>query len=229
MILINDFRVLVKGLIAAYPRENFMPNEYTMNLWYNALHDLDYPTLNKAIQSYIMSNKYPPTIADIRQLAYDLTAPADNIASEEWSRLITALGHAGSPEAPDCWNRLPEITKEIVGSFSEYRQWSLMPTVDLMSIQRPMFIKRYEEKERIRRLRGAVPSTLNPPAKQLEGHGAARIEDKGRSGSNISHPNITRDEAEKTHRERRNDIEALKRRLLYGKENGGKAGEDHGD
>ena len=40
---------------------------------------------------------------------------------------------------------------------------------------------------------------------------------------------ITRDETDKTNWKRHKDIEALKRRLLYGKENGGKAGEDHGD
>ena len=78
-----------------------------------------------------------------------------------------------------------------------------MPTVDLMSVQRPMFIKRFEEKERVRRFRGAVPTSLNPPVKRLEEQVAARLEEKvHRPGSGVSAPEDM--------------IAALKRRLTAG-------------
>lgn len=186
---LEDFRTIMRGLIAAYPRDNFIPNEFTFNLWFSTLHDIDYPTLNRAAQAYIMSNKFPPTIAEIRQIAYDLDAPADGLAAEEWARLMKALGHAGSPEAADYWNRLPETTKEIVGGFSEYREWSLLPVADLMTVHRPMFIKRFEEKERMRRFRGAVPTALSPPVKRLEEQVAYRLEEKiYKPGSGVSAP-----------------------------------------
>lgn len=175
---IEDFRVIMRGLTSAYPRDNFIPNEYTFNLWYSALHDIDYPALNRAAQSYIMSNKFPPAISDIRQLAYDLDAPADDLAAEEWARLMKALGHAGSPEAADHWERLPEITREIVGGFSEFREWANTPTANLMSVQRPMFIKRFEELTKKRRLSGPVPSSLRIPEKQLEAYTPPAIENK---------------------------------------------------
>lgn len=166
------------ALSTAYPRDNFIPNEYTFNLWYSALHDIDYQRLNKAAQAYIMANKFPPTIAEIRQIAYDLDAPADDLAAEEWARLMKALGHAGSPEAADYWNRLPETTKEIIGGFSEYREWANMPTVDLMSVQRPMFIKRFEERTRQKRLTAPLPVQLRKPERTLEEHLPPLIEDR---------------------------------------------------
>lgn len=177
-ISIEDFRIIAKGLQAAFPRDDFMPNEYTFNLWYTALQDIPYPTLNKACTSYIMGYKFPPTIAEIRQIAYDLDAPGDEIAAEEWSNLMKALGHAWSTDAEGYWKRLPEITREIVGSFSEYKTWANMPTAELMSVQRPMFIKRYEEKERVRRFRGALPFALTPPVRQLTEQTVARLEEK---------------------------------------------------
>ena len=180
---IEDFRVVMRGLMAAYPKDNFIPNEYTFNLWYATLCDIDFPTLTRAAKSYIMSNKFPPGISDIRQIAYDLDSPADELAAEEWVRLTRALGHAGSPEAADYWNRLPEITKEIIGGFSEFREWSLMPTVDLMTVQRPMFIKRYEEKSKLRRLRGAVPTALRTPVKELTAATVARLEEHSQDAS----------------------------------------------
>lgn len=171
--------------MAAYPRDNFIPDEYTFNLWYTALQDISYPALNRAATSYIMSNKFPPTVADIRQIAYDLDAPADGIAAEEWSILMKALGHSGSPEAIDYWDKLPEITRKIVGSFREFQEWGNTPTVDLMSVQRPMFIKRFEEMSRVERLRGAVPTALTPPSRQLTAETVAKLEEH--SGQSEEH------------------------------------------
>ena len=199
---LEDFRTIMGALIAAYPRDNFIPNEYTFNLWYSALHDLGYPVLNRAAQSYIMANKFPPTIADIRQLSYDLDAPADALAAEEWARLMKALGHAGSPEAADYWDRLPEVTREIVGGFSEFREWANTPTVDLMSVQRPMFIKRFEEVTRRRRLVGSVPESLRIPERSLAERAPSAIEDKS-----------LRHEGRKTVEAPKDLIAGLKRRL----------------
>ena len=174
----DDFSIITKGLKAAYPKDDFISSEYTFNLWYTALQAIDYPTLNRAATAYIMSNHFPPTISDIRQLAYDLTAPADDIAAEEWSKLMRALGHAGGLDAADHWEMLPDVTQEIVGSYFEFIQWSNMPTVDLMSVQRPMFIKRFEEKTKQRRLAGPLPGQLRAPTKSIEGNLPPALEDK---------------------------------------------------
>lgn len=188
-IRLEDFRVIIKGLKAAFPRDNFIDSEYTLNLWYTALQDIDYPTLNKAATSYVMSKRFPPTIADIRQLAFDLSSPPDDLAAEEWAKLMRALGYAGSPEAADYWNALPEATKTIVGGFSEYKEWANTPTIDLMSVQRPMFIKRFEEIMRVQRARGAVPVTLSPPVKQLTQQTVQMLEQKDRKpGGGIEAP-----------------------------------------
>jgi len=98
---------------------------------------------------------------------------------------MKALGHSGSPEAIDYWDRLPEITRKIVGSFREFQEWGNTQTCDLMSVQRPMFIKRFEEMSRAERLRGAVPTNLAPPSKQLTAETIAKLED--RSGQTEEH------------------------------------------
>ena len=183
-ITLADFSVVIRGLKAVYTNKDFIPDEVTLNVWYRALQDIDYPTLDRAAQSYMMSNHYAPQISDLRDYAYNLTAPADDLAAEEWARLMKALGYAGLPdnEAFGYWERLPEVTKEIVGGFSEFKAWANTPTVDLMSVQRPMFIKRFEEKSRILRSRGSVPSGLAPPIKQLTAETAAMLEDRSNTG-----------------------------------------------
>lgn len=177
-ISLDDFRTVIRGLSAAYTSNDFIPNEYTFNLWYKALHDIDYVTLNKAAQAYMMTNKFPPTIADIRRIACDLVLPADEIAAEEWQRLMKALGQAGRPDAVEYWKALPEITREIVGGFSEFREWSLLPITDLMTVHRPMFIKRYEERMKRKRLTAPLPVQLRNPERMLEEHLPPLIENR---------------------------------------------------
>lgn len=144
-ISIDDFRVITRGLLSAYPRDNFIPNEFTFNLWYKALCDIPYPVLNRAAYRYIQSHTYPPTIADIRSAAMDMTVETGTEASQEWDRLLRALGMAYAPESETVWEGLPLITKLVVGGYATFKAWGNTDTSSLESVQRPMFIKRYEE------------------------------------------------------------------------------------
>ena len=166
-IMVEDFRNLIKGLKVAYPRDNFIPNEYTFNLWYTTLQDIPYPTLRDACTRYIMSNKYPPTIADIRQLAYDVATPPESDAPAAWNQLIRALRMAYAPESVEIWEGLPEITKRIIGGYAAFKAWGNTELSSLETVQRPMFLKRYEEYKRREREEMAMPEALRQPLPAL--------------------------------------------------------------
>lgn len=187
-ITMDDFKVIVKILKAAYPRDNFIPNEYTFNLWYKALQDIPYPTLNKAATNYVMTNKFPPTIADMRSLAYRLTNRPDMMSSAAWNQLIRALRQSYSPDAETYWEQLPERTKSIVGGFTTFRAWGNTSLESLESVQRPMFIKRWEEYQRREMTEAAIPAGLRTPQPALEGTTHNKIEDKQERGNGIEAP-----------------------------------------
>ena len=186
---IEDFRTLVRALQAAYTRESFIPNEYTFNLWYTTLQDIPYPSLNKACQNYIMTNKFPPTIADIRQLAYDLSAQPDELPSAAWNQLLRALREAYAPDSEEVWNQLPDITKKIVGGYATFRAWGNTELSALESVQRPMFVKRFEEYSQRERQAAAIPQALRKPEPALPQPPArTAIEDKKNTGESIQAP-----------------------------------------
>lgn len=187
-ILIDDFKVVIKILKAAYPRDNFIPNEYTFNLWYKALQDIPYPTLNKAATNYIMTNKYPPTIADIRSLSYRLTTQPDMLSSAAWNQLLRALRQAYAPDAETYWEQLPERTRLIVGGFTTFRAWGNTSLDALESVQRPMFVKRWEEYQRREMTEAAIPEVLRTPRPALEDTPHAQIEDKQERGNGVEAP-----------------------------------------
>lgn len=186
---IEDFRVIVRGLQAAYTRDNFIPNEYTFNLWYTALQDIPYPSLNRASTSYIMSNRFPPTIADIRQLAYDLTSQPDELPSAAWNQLLRALRMSYAPNSEDVWNQLPDITKKVVGGYATFRAWGNTELSALESVQRPMFVKRFEEYTQRAREAAAIPQALRKPQQALpEPPAKPAIEDRRRTGESVQAP-----------------------------------------
>ena len=50
---VEEFKLLVKGLKAAYPSQNFLPDDYSMKLWYNLLKDVDYALAEAAAYKHI--------------------------------------------------------------------------------------------------------------------------------------------------------------------------------
>lgn len=163
----DDFKTVMRGLVTAYPQQNFLPNEYAYNLWYTALQDIPYPTLNKAATNYIMTHRFPPTIADLRELSYRLSNSAPMLAPNAWNQLIRALRQAYAPNSEDIWDQLPDITKQIVGGYSTFRQWGNTSLESLESVQRPMFIKRFEEYQRREMTDAITPASVRLPQPAL--------------------------------------------------------------
>ena len=163
---INDFRVIIKGIRQMYARKTVdengaikviqdpIPDEYTFNLWYSLLQDIDYPTLNKAVRIHMQSSPYVPTVADIRQIAADIKEPPGDAAGVAWEQVMKALARGHATEE---YEKLPEISKRIIGGPATLREWGNTSVETLQSVQRPMFIKRYEVLRERERKQAALP------------------------------------------------------------------------
>lgn len=63
----EEFKTLVKGMKAVYAQPTFIPDQDAFNVWFELLKDIPYQQANVAIQKYMLTEKFPPTIADIRE------------------------------------------------------------------------------------------------------------------------------------------------------------------
>ena len=52
-----------------YPREFIFPNEAALSMWYEELKDLDYDSAGIGLRKYVLTNRLPPAISDIRAYA----------------------------------------------------------------------------------------------------------------------------------------------------------------
>ena len=157
----DDFKVIMASLKSAFPTWNI--DQHGLNLWYSTLQDIPYPTLNKAALNYVMTHKFAPTIADLRELSYRLSTDAPMLAPAAWNQLIRALRQAYSPDSEMYWDQLPDLTKKIVGGYSTFRQWGNTSLETLESVQRPMFIKRFDEYQRREMVDKITPIGVRPP------------------------------------------------------------------
>lgn len=120
---IKEFGKLAAAIKTYYPKENMLPSNEAMELWYDALKDLDYKYAEQGLRKYVMSNKFPPSIADIRECSLDFERPQELNEMEAWSLVSKALrnGYYGAEEE---FAKLPPIVQKAVGQPSQLRTWA---------------------------------------------------------------------------------------------------------
>ena len=93
----EEFKTLVKGMKAVYAQPTFIPDQDAFNVWFELLKDIPYQQANVAIQKYMLTEKFPPTIADIREKATQIVESVDSSMSEleAWSLVRKAVRNSG--------------------------------------------------------------------------------------------------------------------------------------
>ena len=202
----TEFDMIRAAIKAAWPGYMVMNDKYSIRVWYSMLGHLNFKVAEKAVQQLAATSKYPPQISDILHKAAEMDGDVLEDPGVAWQLVMKAVRNYGSYRPKEAKESLPPVVREAV----EQIGYMELCTSDNITADRAHFFRVYETlRERI--------MSKNAPTAILDGEGDTLAD------------SITRDETDKTNWKRHKDIEALKRRLLYGKENGGKAGEDHGD
>ena len=123
MVTRDDFKILVKGMKAIYADPKFIPDKDAFDVWYALMNDLEYEYLNLAIQKHMISSKFPPTPADIREQYQSLIEPDDMNEMEAWSLVSKAIRNS-SYNYEEEFSKLPDIIKKSVGTSSQLRVWA---------------------------------------------------------------------------------------------------------
>lgn len=113
MITLEQFAPIFKGLKSAYPNSRALETIEAYQMWHRMLQDLDPVQLNMAIVKHISTNKFPPTIAEIREAAL-LTTQKD--WSEGWELVLQAISQYGgyrTEEALDYIRAQDELAAKI--------------------------------------------------------------------------------------------------------------------
>ena len=158
-ISLTEFEKIALILRGAYPSAGFLADRGAVATWYSALKDVPGEALKKAVQKYITSQKFPPSIAELREYA---AAGTDRDGeAEAWSRVRKALCRS-TYSAEEEFALLPELIQRAVGSPVILRSWAGMDTGEVETVVKSQFLRAFRELREERRQRLRMPGYLRP-------------------------------------------------------------------
>lgn len=110
----QEFSMFAMALRTYYPRENIMPNNQAMELWFTQLEDLPYKVAEAALNKWVLTNKWSPAISDIRAMASDVKNGEDSDWGDAWQKVIRAISRYGMYRVDDAMESFDEITRQTV-------------------------------------------------------------------------------------------------------------------
>lgn len=99
----QEFSLFTMALKTYYPRENLLPNTQAMELWYQQLQDIPYRTAEAALNQWVATNKWSPSIADIRETAAGVASGEVLDWGEGWEQVLKAIRKYGLYELRTQW------------------------------------------------------------------------------------------------------------------------------
>lgn len=110
----KEFAVIAATIKTCYSKENILANENAMKLWYDLLKDIPYDVAQEVVKEWISTQRWSPTVADIRELAAKRTNPELPEWSEAWESVINAIGRWGMHREAEALASMPEIAQQAV-------------------------------------------------------------------------------------------------------------------
>lgn len=108
--------------------------EHMIELWEMMLSDLPLDLAKRAIQMHISKSVFPPTIADIREVAARIANPRKLDFIEAWDLIGQAIRKYGFYREPDALASLPDEVAQMARRFT-WRELCLNENIDTLRAQ----------------------------------------------------------------------------------------------
>lgn len=140
----DEFKILVKGMKAVYAQQTFLSDKDAFDMWFALLQDLPYKLANVAIQKHMLTEKFPPTPAEIREKAAQMIEVPETEMSEleAWALVRKAIRNSGY-HAQEEFDKLPEACREAVGNAANLEEWAKMDYEKVESVGQSHFIRNF--------------------------------------------------------------------------------------
>lgn len=152
----QDFILFTAALRTYYPRYDLFPNEQAMDLWYAALGDLSYQTLSAALRKWVVTEKWPPSIAELRALSAEIEKGKAPDWGEGWNCVQRAIARYGYNREREALESLPPLARQA----AERLGWRSICESENPDTLRAQFRQCYEICEKREREDRQIPPSL---------------------------------------------------------------------
>lgn len=126
----KEFGMLADAIKTYFPRDNILPTNEAMELWYDMLKDLDYKSACIGLKKHVASSRFAPTIADIRENVVSINEPQELNEMEAWALVYKAMCNSGYNSVEE-FAKLPPLLQKAVGLPDNLREWALTENLNL--------------------------------------------------------------------------------------------------
>lgn len=127
---VDEFAKLADAIKTYFPRDNMLPTDESMELWFDMLNDLDYLSAYASLKKHVATSKFPPTIADIREGTTDFLQPQELNEMEAWSLVYNAICNSTYNSVSE-FEKLPPLVQKAVGLPDSLREWAMTENLNL--------------------------------------------------------------------------------------------------
>lgn len=110
----QEFATFAMALRTYYPKENILPNKEAMALWYREIQDIPFPVAEAALRKWVATNKWSPSIAEIREMTTNIQSGEQLTWGEAWEKALRAVRKYGSYGKREALASLDPLTRKCV-------------------------------------------------------------------------------------------------------------------
>lgn len=110
----KEFSVFVMALRTYYPKENILPNQQAMELWFRELQDIPYSVAEAGLRKWVSLNKWSPSIAEIREMVSEVKQGIPQDWGDGWEQVMKAIRKYGMYGAGEAMDSFDPITRQCV-------------------------------------------------------------------------------------------------------------------
>lgn len=164
----SEFMKVVVVIRSVYQKDDFLKDEASASVWYSMLKDLTYEQIVTAVQKHALTNKWPPSIAELREHTVDIKTDRKDW-SEGWGEVLKAVRRHGYMNEREALESMSEVTREIVKRLGW--QQICQSELDELTAIRANFRMAYENMESAERENAQLPDGFIEKARMAIGQG----------------------------------------------------------
>lgn len=142
--------------------------ENMVNVWADFFKNEPYEVVEAAVKSIINAGTkdgYPPDIGAVKEQIRRFLRPEKDTAMTAWNEVRKAISFYNARET---FNSLSELSRKIVGSPNQLRDWALMEMEMINTVVQSNFLRAYRAMEQEYLARQALPEDVKRIVEQIQ-------------------------------------------------------------
>lgn len=158
---------LLAGNYDSIAKKDNIQKQLMLNTWQECLGDLDYKVVLQAVKKTMITNPYPPTIADIRKNAIEMVKPStERTAIEAWNEAYSMICN-GLYMTEEQFKKASAEVQKFFGNVRQVRELALTDADVVNSVTKGQFLKQYEVIASREKKQKLLPQSMQDFTKQL--------------------------------------------------------------